>query len=130
MDSRLTLVDTSAFIEFSRGADSTVAEAVDAALEEGHAAVCEVVAAELLSGCRSPGEYRRTEHLLSALRWLSVTKDCWSRAAALGFNLRRSGITVPLTDRLIAVVARLHGADLLHHDSHFDMIGDAPDTVR
>lgn len=129
MSSRLVLVDTSAFIEFSRRADSSVAEAVDAALAEGRAAICPVVAAELLTGCRSRHDYRDTQLLLSGLEWLPLTDDCWTRAAALGFKLRRSGFTVPLTDRLVAVVARTHGAQLIHLDAHFDLIGDMPDTV-
>jgi predicted nucleic acid-binding protein len=130
VSSRLVLVDTSAFIEFSRDAGSSVAGAVDAALADGRAAVCQVVAAELLSGCRSTAEYQETALLLSSLEWLAVTDECWTRAAALGFNLRRSGLTVPLTDRLVVVIARLHGADLLHRDAHFDLIGDTPDEPR
>ncbi len=130
MSSRLTLVDSSAFIEFSRQGDSGVADAVDEALAEGRAAVCSVVAAELLSGCRSQAEFREMELLLGGLAWLPLTDECWARAAALGLNLRRSGITVPLTDRLVAVTARVHDADLLHRDAHFDLIGDTPDTVQ
>ncbi len=130
MTSRLTLIDTSAFIEFSRQADTDVARAVDAALAEGRAAVCHVVLAELLTGCRSRSEYREIELQLAALVWLPLTDECWDRAAALGFNLRRAGLTVPLTDRLVVATARLHGADLLHCDAHFDLIGDTPDAVR
>jgi len=130
MSSRLALVDSSAFIEFSRGGDSAVANAVDEALAEGRAAVCSVVVAEVLSGCRSPAEYRSTGILLEGLEWLPLSDECWTRAAALGFNLRRSGITVPLTDRLVAVIARVHGAEVLHCDSHFDLIDDTPDTAR
>lgn len=129
MDNRLTLLDTSAFIEFSRDGSSTVADDVDAVIARGLAAVCSVVAAEVLSGCRTLGEYREMELLLSGLEWLPVTDECWTRAAALGYNLRRAGITVPLTDRLIAVIARLHGADLLHCDAHFALIGEARDEV-
>ena len=129
MSNRLILVDSSAFIEFSRHGDSSIADAVDAALDRGCAAVCSVVAAELLCGCRSVPEYREMDSLLGGLAWLSLTDECWTRAAALGFNLRRSGVTVPLTDRLVAVTARVHDADLLHCDAHFDLIGDAPDTV-
>ena len=130
MSSRLTLLDSSAFIEFSRDAASGVADAVDAALAEGRAAVCNVVAAELLSGCRSQGEYREMELLLGGLEWLPVTDECWTRAAALGFNLRRAGITVPLTDRLVVVTARSHDVDLVHCDAHFDLIGDTPDAIE
>ena len=130
MSSRLTLVDSSAFIEFSRKADSSIADAVDAALAEGRAAVCEVVVAELLSGCRTPAEYREMELLLGGLEWLPLTDECWTRAAALGFNLRRAGIPVPLTDRLVVVTARVHGVALLHCDTHFDLIGDTPDAIQ
>ena len=106
MTDRLTLIDSSAFIEFSHHAGSEVAEAVDTALAEGRAAVCTVVAAELLTRCRTTAEYRRMELLLAALTWL------------------------PLTDRLVVVTARLHEVELLHHDAHFDLIGDTPDTVQ
>lgn len=129
MTSALTLVDSSAFVEFSRSADSAVARAVDRALAEDRAAVCEVVAAEVLTGCRTTAEYRRLELWLAAFSWLPVTEECWKRAAALGFNLRRAGLTVPLTDRLVAVTARLHHVELLHYDAHFDLIGDTPDEV-
>ena len=130
MNSRLALVDTSAFIEADRRPGCPIASAVVAAIANGRAAVCHVVAAELLTGCRSKPEYHEVELLLSGLAWLPVTDECWTRAAALGFNLRRSGLTVPLTDRLVAVIARVHGADLLHCDTHFDMIGDAADTLQ
>jgi len=130
MTRRLALVDTSAFIEFSRRAESDVAWAVDRALEEGAAAVCAVVAAELLTGCRSESEYHAMELLLGGLEWLPLTDECWVRAAALGFNLRRAGVTVPLADRLVAVTARLNGVELLQCDRHFDLIGDTLATVK
>ena len=122
MISRLTLVDSSAFIEFSRRPGCAIAD--------GRAAVCHVVVAELLSGCRSKSEYREIELVLGGLAWLPLTDECWTRAAALGFNLRRSGITVPLTDRLVVVTARMHEVELLHCDTHFDLVRDVPDTLQ
>jgi predicted nucleic acid-binding protein len=129
MTRRPVLVDSSAFIEADRRPECALASSVCAAIADGRAAVCNVTAAELLTGCRSKAEYREMELLLGALRWLPVTDECWTRAAALGFNLRRSGLTVPLTDRLVVATARVHDADLLHCDAHFDLIGDTPDTI-
>ncbi|MBU0608877.1 MAG: PIN domain-containing protein, partial [Armatimonadetes bacterium] len=123
MTKRLVLVDSSALIDFSRNAPSPIADAVQAVVEERRAAVCVVIAAEVLTGCRTAAEYRRMQLWLASVRWLPLTNECWSRAAALGFNLRRAGVTVPLTDRLVIVTARLHDAELLHHDAHFDLIG-------
>ena len=130
MTRRLTLIDSSALIETRRRPGGPVAAAVTAAIADGRAAICHVVAAELLSGCRSKSEYREIELVLGGLAWLPLTDECWTRAAALGFNLRRAGVTVPLTDRLVVVTARLHEAELLHRDAHFDLIGDMPDTLR
>ena len=129
MSRRLVLVDSSAFIEADRHPEGAVADGVVAAVRDGRAATCDVVVAELLTGCRTRAEYRKTQLVLGGLAWLALTEECWTRAAALGFNLRRSGITVPLTDRLVVVIARVHGADLLHCDSHFDLIGATPDTT-
>jgi predicted nucleic acid-binding protein len=129
MTRRLTLVDSSAFIETDRHPASLIATAVRAVIAEGRAAVCHVVATELLTGCRTRTEYHQLEFVLAALVWLPLADECWDRAAALGFNLRRAGLTVPLTDRLVAVTARLHEADLLHCDAHFDLIADTPDTL-
>ena len=126
----LTLVDSSAFIEADRHPECAIAASVRAAIADGRAAVCNVVVAELLSGCRSRAEYRELELLLGGLAWLPLTEECWTRAAALGFNLRRSGITVPLTDRLVVVTARVYDVDLLHRDAHFDLIGDTPDSIQ
>lgn len=130
MTRRLTLVDTSAFIEADRHPGSDVAAAVVAAVTDGRAATCSVVVAELLSGCRALAEYRKTQRALGGLAWLPLTEECWTRAAALGFNLRRAGITVPLTDRLMVVIARLHGAEVLHCDAHFDLVGETPDEIQ
>jgi len=129
MTRHLTLLDSSAFIEADRHPGHPVAVATRAAIAEGRAAVCQVTAAEVLTGCRTKAEYHRMQSLLAGLAWLPVADECWARAAALGFNLRRAGVTVPLTDRLVIVTARVHGAELLHCDSHFDLVGDTPDTV-
>ncbi|MBU0608930.1 MAG: PIN domain-containing protein [Armatimonadetes bacterium] len=130
MTSRLTLVDSSAFIETDRHPECAIAAVVRDAIAGRRAAICEVVAAEVLTGCRTRAEYRKMQFALAGLMWLPLTEECWARAAALGFNLRRAGVTVPLTDRLVIVTARVHDAELLHHDAHFDLIGDTPDTVQ
>lgn len=130
MTRRLTLVDSSALREADRRPGGPVAVTVLAAIAGCRAAVCEVIAAELLTGCRTASEYREMPLMLAGLAWLPVTGECWTRAVALGFNLRRAGITVPLTDRLVVVTARVYGADLLHRDAHFDLVGDTPDTLQ
>jgi len=60
-----------------------------------------MVRLELLAGSRARAEWLRLSGLLAALHPLLVDED----AADMGFQLRRSGMTIPSTDLLIAAVA-------------------------
>jgi predicted nucleic acid-binding protein len=59
---------------------------------------------------------------MAALRSFDVSAKVWQRACKLGYTLRHKGITVPLTDTLIASVAAEHNLLLLHDDRHYEMI--------
>jgi predicted nucleic acid-binding protein len=130
MTSRLLLIDSSAFIEFSRRrGDAVIADRVQDAVAQKRAAVCSCVAAEVLSGCKSKAEWVKVMGTLAFFEWLDTTDECWLRAAALGFNLRRQGLTVPLTDRLVLAISRVHEVELLHCDAHYDLMADVSDVV-
>ena len=63
-----------------------------------------VVLAELLQGTRTQEE----RHLLSAkfqpLTFLETTQEIWATAGVLAAGLNRKGMTLPLTDIIIATV--------------------------
>ena len=60
---------------------------------------------------------------LEALSCFDTTSaKLWQRACKLGYTLRNEGISVPLTDTLIASVALENNALLLHNDRHYEMI--------
>jgi len=124
------LLDSSVLIAHQRpNPDPEIFRRVEESVTDNRAATCAVVVAEVLSGARTRREYAELTYSLSSLRWLDTTDECWLRAAALGFNLRRQGITVPLTDRLVLTISRVHGVELLHCDSHYDLMADVPDEV-
>jgi len=90
-----------------------------------------MVRLELLAGSRSRAEWLRLSELLAALHTLLVEERHWEDAADMGFQLRRSGMTIPSTDLLIAAVAARAGVVLLHRDRHFDLIAaHLPVTVE
>ena len=121
----LTLVDTSAWIAFFRGHEP-VASLLDTALADGVVALCGVVELELRQGLR-PGEREAVLSLLNAAARLPTTEADWGSAGDLLASLRRSGVTVPSTDGLVAYLALRHDAVLLEHDEHFRHF---PDLVR
>ena len=67
-------------------------------------------------------EYERLASALDALPQLDMTPEVWREAERLGFRLRRSGVSVPVTDVLIAASALEHECVLLHRDRHFALI--------
>lgn len=113
------LIDTSAWIAFFRGQEP-LASRVDAALADGSAAVCGMIELEVLQNVR-PGEEDVRSLMRSALRLRTDEADYRETGERLA-GLRRSGLTLPTTDGLIAQIALRHQVPLLEFDKHFDHI--------
>lgn len=119
------MIDTSLWIEALRRCGSVSARRVVAqAVEPGMALVNGLILTELLKGARDDGEFRRLELLLEATTCLPVDRSTWDRAARLGFDLRRLGVSVPTVDLAIAASALQAGVPLLHADTHFELIAN------
>lgn len=114
----MTLVDTSAWIEFFRGRDP-IASLVDEALASNDAALCGPVEAELRRGLLNERERATVLPLFEACHMLTQPEQLWTEAGDLGFALRRRGITPKTTDLLIATYALTHAAHLLTSDKDF-----------
>lgn len=124
----LQLVDTSVLIEAFRSHGNARARArVDALLAARQLATWEVVIGEMLHGARDEREYQNLLDDLCSQRVLAPPPDVWRRAARLGFDLRRKGITVPLIDLSTAVVAMHHEVTLVHMDKDFELIAQVCD---
>ena len=113
----MTLVDTSAWIEFFRGGDAGLA--IDQLLAEDEVAVCGPILTELRRGLSSPAERRKLLPLLAGCHLLPQPEALWLEAGDLGFALARKGVTVKTLDLLIAVYALAHDVTLLTLDQDF-----------
>lgn len=120
----MTLIDTSAWIEFlRRNGRAEVKHRVAACLELGEAAYCGPIEFELLSGARDS----ELGHLLNALRFserLDFPAACWQRAAQIECGLRTQGITIPRDDIFVAAAALHHDVSLYACDPHFTLARD------
>lgn len=113
------LVDTSYWIEFFNRPESEYAENVRELVREDLAAITGVVLSELLQGSRTEEEYHDLESALTTTTWIEAGWGVYARAGELGFGLRRRGITIPMTDCMIAAAAESIEADILTLDQHF-----------
>ncbi len=118
----MTLVDTSAWIEFFRSdGDAATKQTVGALLLTGNAAMTCPVRFELLQGARDSELADLNEAIELCERWPS-TPDHWDAAADVARDLRKLGRNLPASDILIAVCAIGNRAPLLVRDRHFQLI--------
>jgi predicted nucleic acid-binding protein len=120
----LILVDTSAWIDFFRGA-SPLADRVDELLGTNEVALCGPIVTELRRGMRSPSERRKVIPLLSACHELPQPDRLWEEAGELGYALARRGVSVKTIDLLIATYALSHDVPLLASDADFKQMRQA-----
>lgn len=87
------------------------------------AALTSVVLAELSQGVSNEGELSRLQAALGAVRWVATSRDIYVRAGRIGFELRRRGVTIPITD-CIAAAAESIGGRILTLGTHFAKISE------
>ena len=81
-----------------------------------------IVRIELMGGCRSDEELNALQERLSGLESITITEEHFADAGMKHFRLRRQGITVAVTDLLIATSAQLADHTLVHAYSDFEAI--------
>jgi predicted nucleic acid-binding protein len=117
----MLLVDSSVWIDRSRGAETESTLFVDQRDGDEDIALTGVIFQEVLQGSRSDRGFEQLRTMLSALVLLEPRDlSTYELAAQLYRRARQKGLTVRKpTDCLIAAIALDHGALLVHNDRDF-----------
>ena len=121
----MTLLDTSAWVEFLRATESTVHHLVRQLVgSEERLHTTDVVMMEVLAGGRDEPHAEQLRRLLGRCEFVAVEGlGDFERAASLYRQCRRAGETVrSLNDCLIAAIAMRAELDVLHADRDFEAI--------
>ncbi len=121
----MTLVDTSAWVEYLRATGSAVHRRLRWLIaHEEDLATTEVIVMEVLAGARDDAHLRALRRLLARCEFLALQGLAdYEEAAAIYRHCRRQGETITrLTDCLIATLAIRAAVPLLHADKAFDVI--------
>ena len=121
---REVLVDTSIWIEFFRGRDRLLCDRVERLIVEERACCNGVVLGELLYGARGPREADEALGALLAVHVYADTPQVFVEAGHLGSELRGAGVTVPLTDCVIAAQARREDLAVYTADQHLAILAE------
>ena len=116
------LPDTCAWIDFFNACQTPLSAALAEALRHGQVRTCGIVKYELVQGLIGKDEERVLCEALSAVAHLEMTESLWVKAGHLSFRLRKRGLTIPLSDILIATLALEHSLSVLTIDRHFGLI--------
>lgn len=118
----MTLIDTSAWIEFFRPkGDPRVKALVRDLMAIKQAAYTCPVAFELLSGARKE-ELDDLRTGLDLASRIALLPEHWDLAGSSNAALKAKGVNLPASDLLIATVAHSEKLPLLAKDAHFQMI--------
>lgn len=117
------LLDSSALIEYYRPQGDPEVQRQVAKVIKAHLVVTNgIVQTELLAFTKTEKAFEALHRDFEAFFWVDLTLIDFKRAAEMGYQLRRQGITVPVTDLVIAASAMQTNATLYHLDAHFDSI--------
>jgi hypothetical protein len=112
------IVDTSVLIDFLKGKEPNAA-AVASLIASKRIRTTGVIMAELLQGARTAKEEAYVVELLEGIPAVDVTLPLWMKTGRLSCSLRRNGVTLPLSDISIAVIAIEHKLSVFTLDRHF-----------
>lgn len=113
------MLDTSAWIDFLRAGSGPLGDTARKLIALDRAVLCGVVVAELVQGYKGDREQAQLRKLLNSIPRLDTIEEDWVNAGNLLRRLRAKGVTVPLTDAMVAVVAQRNGIAVLTADAHF-----------
>ena len=116
------LIDTGVWSAFFSKPGSREKRAVDVLLDEDRVALTGPVLAEVLRGFRRTEQADWVASRLRLAHYLEPVWEDWRNAAALARELAARGHDVPLTDLVVAALARRVEAFVFSTDPHFDLI--------
>ena len=115
------LVDTSVWVDFFRGVAS-IKELLMKLLARDRIFTAGPVLFELLQGIKSSEEREQVKEALLSVNFLEISPEDWEGATLISRELRSKGITIPMTDLLLAQLAKTHDLEIISLDPHFDHV--------
>lgn len=114
------LLDTTILIDLFRGRQEAIVF-LDKLSLEGSLFICAIVVSEIFSGVR-PAELSKVEEFFEAMRYIPIDYKTAKRAGLYKRDFQRKGITLSISDTLIAAAAVEHSLTLVTKNvRHFPM---------
>ena len=116
------LVDTSIWIEYFNKPDSNAGKSLENFLKEGRVFIAGIILTELLQDAKIKKEFEAILESMVALPFLETTLSTWIQSGRISFALRKKGVTIPITDLVIASLSLENNCKIFTLDLHFNKI--------
>jgi predicted nucleic acid-binding protein len=116
------MIDSSVWIPYFRDKECKLKSLIKELIEKDSVYINGIIQTELLKGAKSEKNYRTLKNSFSGLQFLEIDKGLFDSISGAAFKLRRKGVTVPLTDLIIAVQCIENRLILIQKDRHFEFI--------
>jgi len=117
------MVDTSIWIEYFKN-NAEIVDFMEKNLLEDNVCIVGIIVSELIQGIKNDEEREIIRLNLDAVSYIDMKYDDWVKTGELSNSLRKSGITLPLTDIAIASVTMKNNMQLATLDKHFKLVPD------
>ena len=116
------MLDSSVWIKYFRDKNYELTPLIKEFMEKDVVYINGIIQTELLKGARSEKNYRTLKNSFKGLHFLEIDKGLFESISEASFKLRRKGITVPLTDLIIAIQCVENHLILIEEDRHYEFI--------
>lgn len=115
------IADTSVWIEYFKG-NAKIAAFLEENLLNENIYINGIIIAELLECIKTQKEAEAISSAISTVPYLETGYDNWIFSGNLSASLRKKGITLPLSNIIIAAAAIKNGMSIATLDRHFMQI--------
>lgn len=116
------LVDTLIWASFFSKPNSREKRAIDELIDADRVVLVGPIVAEVLLGFRRKAQADWVASRLRAAHFVETTWDDWKLAAEIGRELASKGHAIPVTDLIVAAVAKRTDTAVYSTDPHFDLL--------
>jgi Predicted nucleic acid-binding protein, contains PIN domain len=116
------MVDTSIWIDYFRNAHKERNNLIDSLIDENRVYINGIILSELLLGARNENDFNALASTMRGLNFVDIDQNGFELVGRNGFLLKKKGISIPLSDLVIASNCIEHDLVLIDNDKHFKTI--------
>jgi hypothetical protein len=117
------IIDTSIWVDFFRGNSEVIRKRILELATDNSIYYNGIIISELLTGAKSNKQFDFILENFEGLKYLEMDKDFFIYISRITNQLRTEGITLPISDVMIAAHTKMNNLIVFTKDRHFENTG-------